>query len=201
MKRFVFCVLVVGLLIAPRAANALTCLSSCTNTFNYQFVFSDPDPSVNLTLTLSGQLTTANTPDPTAPVAAPGYDVISATGTSTFTGSAPTSTSLVALGVLSFPYDNILYFPAADMGNKVFGYFDFSGIVLLDSAGIYYNIYTDSTGDPVLFGNTELQTWNLKSDSVSPVPEASTWIMVLIGLAGLGLMAHRQKRRAVHSLV
>jgi PEP-CTERM motif len=36
----------------------------------------------------------------------------------------------------------------------------------------------------------------LDNVSVSGVPEPSTWALILLGFAGLGLMAHRRKSKA-----
>jgi hypothetical protein len=231
MKRSVFCVLFGALLFAPGAASALTCVSSCatspsSNTFNYQFLFQGD----NLTLSLSGQLTASNTPDPNAPFVG-GYDIQSINGTVTMTGLYTYSSSvssfsggLVPINPLSPPspvssfssplfsglYDNVLYYPQVNFGsvtNPVWGYFDPNGIFFKDDAGIYYNIYTNiPTSDPILFYN--LDTTNtiagaaeLSSGSISPVPEPSTWAMLLIGFAGLGLIAYRRKDKVGHRLV
>jgi hypothetical protein len=195
MKRFVFCVLVVGSLIAPRAANALTCLSDCV--FNYQFIFS----ADSLIVTLTGQLTTTNaTSLSTFGVA--GYTVLSANGTVSIPGLSYSSvTSLDALNdpkLSGFPYDNFFYYPPATIGPTYPGYFDAEGVEFVDANGHYYNLYNLDSNDSLLLDDASV---NFVSENVSPVPEPSTWLMLLIGLTTLGLMAHRHKRRAVHSLV
>jgi PEP-CTERM motif len=227
MKRFVFCVLFGVLLFAPGAANAVSCFSSCSNTFNYQFLFQGD----NLTVSLSGQLTASNTPDPNAPYVG-GYDIQSINGTVTVTGlytysssissfsgglipinpqSPPSPVSYFSSPLFSGPYDNVLYYPQANFGSvasPVLGYFDPNGIFFKDDAGIYYNIYTNipTTSDPILFynldtNNTIAGAAELFSSSISPVPEPSTWAMLLVGFAGLGLIAYRRKRKVSHSLV
>jgi len=208
MKRVGFCVFVVALLIAPCVANALVCTncsSPSSSVFNYQFLFQGD----GLTVNLSGQLTASTTVDLNAPVAG-GFDVLSINGTSTITGlSIPYSYSisgLVPVGAQpGFLYDNILYYPPANIGNGVLGYFDQQGILFTDAAGTIYAIYTDigSTGDPLLFGNPNTglissAPLDLVNGNISPVPEASTWVMLLMGFATLGVIAGRHKHRAVH---
>jgi hypothetical protein len=220
MKRFVFCVLFGAVLFAPGAANAVTCAPDCTNTFNYQFVFQGE----SLTVNLSGQLTASATQNSNAPFAG-GFDIQSINGNVTISGlyDYSSSISLISPGLVpikpvsppspvsyfaGLSYDNVLYYPQANFGNAltpIFGYFDQNGIMFRDDAGTYFNIFTDvGTGDPIFFFNldTGLEgSEELLRGSVSPVPELSTWAMLLIGFAALGLIAFRHSYRAAHSLV
>jgi hypothetical protein len=178
-------------MIAPGIANALTCVGDCT--FNYQFQFTDGTQFLNL----SGQLTTSNTPVLNPPAdPAIGYDILSITGT--ITGLHSVSIDVLGPSVPGF-FDNILYFPS----NGGSGYFDPFGIFFTDKSGVFYNIFDAGAGDTLLFGTVDdgAQTFNLVSENISPVPEPSTWAMLLIGFAGLGVLAHRHKRRAAYSLL
>ena len=50
-----------------------------------------------------------------------------------------------------------------------------------------------------IFGNGH--TGDVGASSIaSPVPEASTWAMLIVGFAGVGLLAHRRKNRRVFRL-
>jgi hypothetical protein len=50
-------------------------------------------------------------------------------------------------------------------------------------------IYSDSGGCPC--GSIAYQL----VANISPIPETSTWAMLLIGFAGLGFVAHRRKSK------
>jgi hypothetical protein len=195
MRRFIFCVLFGAMSFAPCSTHALPCGQECT--FAYQFQFSDGTVTANL----SGQLKTSNTLDSSG-----GYDVLSMNGTSTITGLG-SSYGPLSIGLTPLPgytYDNILYFPKASFAGGGSGYFDFGGIVFQDAAGTFYNIFTEGdqfifivSNDPSL-GNTTLD-W--VSGNVSPVPEPSTWAMLLIGFVGLGLVACRRGYGPAYSLI
>jgi len=190
MKRFLFCV-VASLMIVPGTAHALTCLQECT--FNYQFQFTDGSQFLNL----SGQLTTSNTPVSFPPGGATGYDILSITGTISGINNASIDT------LLSAPdFDNVLYFPKATITNGGTGYFDQSGIFFGDKNGAFYAIFDLGEGDKLLFGTEAgVEELRLVTESISPVPEPSTWALLLIGFAALGVMVHRRQGRAVHRLV
>jgi hypothetical protein len=212
MKRFVFCVLVVVVLTAPSVAKALTCASDCV--FNYQLEFSGPifqyptqQQVGTVTVNLSGQLTTSNQQVVNPPGGGIGYDILSIAGTSTITGlAAPYSSSISGLVALGSPYDNILYFPAATLTTGGFGYFDGGGVTFEDASNTFYNLVGDvpgyGTGDSLIFfflPDDVGGPLNLEGENISPVPEPSIWVMLLLGFTSIGFMAHRHKRRAAYS--
>lgn len=113
------------------------------------------------------------------------YDITNITGTAN--GSAITGTSLYAGA------DNVLYYPAT--GST---YVDFNGISF-STAVNSYNIYTpdgssygvlDYVSNPVGYPTSVVASF-----TVTAVPEASTWALMLLGFAGLGLGAYRKNRR------
>ncbi len=194
MKRYVFCVFVVLLMGgAPGVANALTCGSECV--FNYQFQFTDGTQTLNL----SGQLTTSSIPDPSAPISATGYDIVGITGTSTIrdnSTSAVVYSSTLASLLPPQPniFDNILYFPKTDAG-----YFDIQGVAFQDNANSDYNIFSGGAL-VILFGNLDngAQAFDtVVSENVAPVPEPSTWALLLVGFMALGFAAHRGRARCL----
>jgi hypothetical protein len=193
MKRLVFCVLIVALLIAPGVANALTCLQDCV--FNYQFQFADGT-------SLIGQFTTSNAPDPNAPGAGTGYDILSISGNISGNVNAsisglypidPNSQTFPVTWVGTFAYDNVVYVPKTSSG----GYFDFAGVVFEDKNGALYSLSDVGDGDMLTLPTGE--SLSAMEENVSPVPEASSWSMLVLGFIAVGLMAHRRKRRAAYS--
>lgn len=55
----------------------------------------------------------------------------------------------------------------------------------------------DGGGENVLFFNND-EAWKATSTTgfaVAAVPEPSTWAMIILGFAGVGLMAHRRSRK------
>jgi hypothetical protein len=57
--------------------------------------------------------------------------------------------------------------------------------------GPFSAIYDEGTGNVEAFGTFDV-TFN-----VSAVPEPSTWVMILLGVAGVGFMAHRRRKSAM----
>ena len=171
--------------LGPLGANAAT----------YGFDFSTTDSLFSAT----GSITTADAAD-----AVGGYDALSISGT-IFGPSFGPSGAAIALAPNSsqpFPantpiyqYDNV-YFPGGPTP------FDGNGI-LFTAGGYDYNLYSVglmnylSTDNPagVYFPGAAIAFSDPVQDSVMSAPEPSTWALVLLGFAGLGLAARGKTRR------
>jgi PEP-CTERM motif len=155
----------------------------------YDFDFSTTDSL----FTATGSITTANTPD-----AVGGYDILSISGT--LSGPSGGTIALVPnpaqpspTYTANFGYDNVYYPGAVDL-------VDLTGVLF--TAGVYdYNVfayggtYYLSTDNPAgVYNPGEPITFSDPIQSATAAPEPSTWAMMLIGLAGLGLAARRQAR-------
>jgi hypothetical protein len=106
----------------------------------------------------------------------------------------PSFPNFVSLPDGAFIYDNVFY-PGQDSLVDQFG-------VVFTTAGNpggYWNLWSGAPGD------YSLDESNLAGDypiaisggnlDPTPVPEPSTWVMMLIGLAGLGVAAYRRGRK------
>ena len=71
-------------------------------------------------------------------------------------------------------------------------------------AGVNLDLFSNFTPNSVDFatfylgfqpGTHVTQTETLSFEAVASVPEPSTWAMLLLGFAGIGFMAYRQKAR------
>jgi PEP-CTERM motif len=164
----------------------------------YVFAFSTTDSI----FTVTGAITTADTLD-----AVGGYDVLSVSGTISGPGGGPItlepnpSQPSVFVGPV-WTYDDV-YFPADAL--RV----DENGILF--SAGAYsYNLYSTGPttyflssdnpagvydpGEAVTFGDP------VRTASLASAPEPSTWTLILLGFAGLGLAARRQARTRLRAV-
>jgi len=159
---------------------------SAANATVYHFTFDSPFESI------IGQLT----------VDTSNNQVTNITGTlsgivnDTINGFIATSSfpNAVSLPDGAFMYDNVFY-PGQD------SLLDQYGIVFTTAGnpGGYWNLWSDAPG------NYLLDESNLAGDypiaisggSVDPtaVPEPSTWVMMLVGLAALGSTAYRRRRK------
>jgi hypothetical protein len=168
----------------------------------YNFDFSTTDS----VFTATGAITTAATPD-----AVGGYDVLSISGTIFGPGFGPGGGTIALELNPSQPfafvgpvwtYDNV-YFPGGSPQ------VDQNGI-LFSAGGYDFNLY--STGSTYyLSSDNPAGVWNpgqavafadpVSTASVTSAPEPSTWAMMLLGFAGLGLSAWRQARRRERALV
>ena len=158
----------------------------------YSFDFS----TVDSVFAVSATLTTADVLN-----ALGGYDVLSISGT--LSGPSGGAISLVAnpgppnpAMTTYFGYDNV-YFPGG--APKVDGY----GI-LFSAGGYGYDLYSSGPstyylsttnpaggyvpGETVTFGDPA-------ATAATAVPEMSTWLLTLLGFAGLALFAGRKARR------
>ncbi len=156
----------------------------------YDFDFSTADSL----FTATGSITTAGAPD-----AAGGYDILSMSGTLSGPGGGtialePNPAQPLPTYTASFGYDNV-YFPGA--AEEV----DLTGILF--SAGAYdYNLFSYggtyylSTDNPAgVYVPGEAITFSDPIETAAAAPEPSTWAMILLGFAGLGLAARRKARR------
>jgi hypothetical protein len=159
---------------------------SAANATVYHFTFDSPFESI------IGQLT----------VDTSNNQVTNITGTlsgivnDTINGFIATSSfpNAVSLPDGAFMYDNVFY-PGQD------SLVDQYGVVFTTAGnpGGYWNLWSDAPG------NYLLDESNLAGDypiaisggSVDPtaVPEPSTWVMMLVGLAALGSTAYRRRRK------
>ena len=153
----------------------------------------------NSLFSATGAITTADTLD-----AIGGYDILSISGTIFGPGFGPTGAGIALAPNPSQPYpannpiyqyDNV-YFPAGSAP------FDANGI-LFTAGGYEYNLYSDgptaylSTDNPagVYFPGAAIAFSDPVQDSVMSAPEPSTWALILLGFAALGLAARRKIRK------
>ena len=165
--------------LAPVSANAAV----------YDFDFSTTDSL----FTATGSITTAGAPD-----AVGGYDILSISGTLSGPGGGtialvPNPAQPYPTYTASFGYDNVYYPGAAQL-------VDLTGI-LFTAGGYDYNLfsygsayYLSSNNPAGVYSPGEAITFSDPVQSATAAPEPSTWAMMLLGLAGLGLAARRQAR-------
>jgi hypothetical protein len=110
--------------------------------------------------------------------------------------------------------DNLLYVPAAvTPGNTTPGFVDFGGISFSatgPTGSLLFNIGGNTQTGPVAYVlNESIQDPSgyccqagstLINLSVSAVPEASTWAMMVLGFAGVGFVAYRRKSKPAFRL-
>lgn len=185
MKKAVKWAFVAALGLGPVGANAAT----------YDFDFS----TTNSLFSATGAITTADTLD-----AIGGYDVMAISGTIFGPGFGPTGGGIALapnpsqpfpVNTLIYQYDNV-YFPGGPAP------FDANGI-LFTAGGYDYNLYSDgltdylSTDNPagVYFPGEAIAFSDPIQDLVMSAPEPSTWALILLGFAALGLAARRKARR------
>jgi len=90
----------------------------------------------------------------------------------------------------SFIYDNLY----SSTGNA----FDYSGLLFTTSGnpGGYWNLWSTAPGSYSLFESAGTQNYPIEESgtlSVAAAPELSTWAMLAMGFAGLGLVGGRRK--------
>ena len=159
---------------------------SAANATVYNFTFNSPSES------MIGQLT-VDTSD---------NEVMNITGTlsgvvnDTINGflANPSFPSTVSLPDDVFIYDNVFY-PGQPSLVDVFG-------VVFTTAGNpggYWNLWSGAPGDYSLDESNAAGDYPVAIDGgrldPTPVPEPSTWAMMLIGLAGVGFAAYRRGRK------
>jgi hypothetical protein len=175
--------LVVAVGLVPAGAHAAT----------YDFDLSTTDSL----FTVTGTITTADTLD-----AVGGYDVLSISGTIFGPGFGPAGGTIALeanpspYAAMLFQYDNV-YFPGAPAsvdGNGILfsaGSYDYN----LYSSGPTYYLSTDNPAGVYNPGEAAVFSDPIQTESVTSAPEPSTWALMLLGFAGLGLAARRRARR------
>jgi hypothetical protein len=168
---------------------AMLFAASTANATIYHFSFETTDG----VFTVSGNAATAATANTLDSVG--GYDVLALTGT--VSGPGGGSISLIANPAQptafnngSWIYDNVLFPHAAP-------FVDNPGL-LFSAGGSAFNWYSVGT-QTYLSSNASAGAYNLGElvGSVSlNTPEPSTWAMMLLGFAGLGVAGYRVSRRA-----
>jgi PEP-CTERM motif len=152
----------------------------------YDFTFDSPSESI------TGQLTVDTSDD----------EVTNITGTlsgavnDTINGfiTSPSFPNPVSLPGDAFVYDNVFY---PGQGSLV----DQFGVVFttVGNPGGYWNLWSGA------FGDYSLDESNFAGDypialsggtlNLTAVPEPSTWVMMLVGLVGVGSVAYRRRRK------
>jgi PEP-CTERM motif len=106
----------------------------------------------------------------------------------------PSSPNPLSLPGDAFIYDNLFY-PGQGSLMDQFG-------VVFTSAGNpggYWNLWSGASGDYSLYESNFAGDYpiTISGGNMDPtaVPEPSTWVMMLVGLAGLGSAAYRQNRK------
>jgi hypothetical protein len=159
---------------------------STANATVYNFTFNSPSES------MVGQLT----------VDVSDNEVTNITGTlsglvnDTINGLVVNSSlpSPVSLPDDAFVYDNIFY-PGGD------SLVDQYGVVFTTTGnpGGYWNLWSDAPGDYSLYESNLAGDYSItiNGGNLDPtaVPEPSTWVMMLVGLAGVGSAAYRRSRK------
>ena len=159
---------------------------SAANATVYHFTFDSPSESI------TGQLT-VDTSD---------NEVTNITGTlsgvinDTINGfiANPYFPNHVSLPGDAFVYDNVFY-PGQDSLVDQYGFvFTTAG-----NPGGYWNLWSDAPGDYSLYESNRAGDYpiTISGGNLDPtaVPEPSTWLMMLIGLAGVGSAAYRRSRK------
>jgi PEP-CTERM motif len=107
--------------------------------------------------------------------------------------ASPSFPNPVSLPADVFIYDNV--YPGQD------SFVDQFGIVFttVGNPGGYWNLWSGAPGDYSLYESNLAGDYPIaiSGGNLDPtaVPEPSTWVMMLVGLAGLGSAAYRQNRK------
>jgi PEP-CTERM motif len=100
----------------------------------------------------------------------------------------------VSLPDNAFIYDNIFY-PGQE------SVVDQYGVVFTTAGnpGGYWNLWSDAPGDYALYESNLAGDYRITINGgnldPAPVPEPSTWVMMLVGLAAIGSAAYRRSRK------
>jgi len=159
---------------------------SAANAAVYNFTFSSPTESI------IGQLT-VDTSD---------NEVKNITGTlsglvnDTINGfvANPSFPNQLPLPDGAFIYDNVLQLGQSSLVDQFGVVFTTAG-----NPGGYWNLWSGAAGDYSLYQSNALGDYPIGISggtlTITGAPEPSTWVMMLIGLAGLGSVAYRRGRK------
>jgi hypothetical protein len=179
-------------------------VGASATTFEWSYVGSGIDTGFSPPQDMSGHgflTTTTPVSGPRAP-----YDIASFTGTwngFTITGLLTTDPN----SPLSFFNDNILRYPLVP-GQPDRQYLNFAGLGFSVADGTGVNLFYDlglhaysafASNDPP-YGYGTFTGSSIGTFAVSPIPEPSTWAMMILGFAGVGFMAYRRKNKMALSV-
>jgi hypothetical protein len=103
----------------------------------------------------------------------------------------PSFPNLVSLPGDAFVYDNMFY-PHQDSLVDQFGVV----FTTIGNPGGYWNLWSGAPGNYSLYESNLAGDYPIAIDGGSmAVPEPSTWVMMLVGLAGIGSAAYRRGRK------
>ncbi len=164
-------------------AMAIVTLAATTAASAATFLYTVADTSGTI---LSGQFTTDNA-----------GDVLTLTGTLSggalpFTPTGPVTlvanpnfpgvTTSPGAGAGGFNYDNAY---DGSTGNNILTGFDNNGL-LFTVGGIEYNLFSNGANPYQLYNDTGVYNFENVMFSVTAVPEAATWTMMILGIGLLG---------------
>ncbi len=118
-------------------------------------------------------------------------------GTFNLGGGTSTTQAVIYSNPLAATYSN----PTGNGTNCCGGggvvYISFAAVPLVSGSNSLVFTYTCLPG-PAIAGFQGLgdEGWGVQNVNVSGVPEASTWVMMLAGFAGLGFVGHRRNKMA-----
>jgi hypothetical protein len=101
-------------------------------------------------------------------------------------------------------YDNRLFVPANAAASPDGANLTYLGGIVFQTAtpsaqDVYFSANSQGANDPTIFyfAGYTLSAGPLDTFTVTAVPETSTWAMLLLGFAGLGVMAYRRASKPV----
>jgi hypothetical protein len=161
--------------------------------FSYDFGL----PNLGADVTASGVLTTSDSLNPDG-----SYTITGITGTRTYNGEIEIITALIAPGGYAGNDNELFPFPHLPFSNDLTDHgfsYSFSGPLNGDDGGTQVNVFFlshDFLQMENLYVENSPDVGQSSSFTVSPivaVPEPTTWAMLVVGFAGLGLAGLRRK--------
>jgi hypothetical protein len=159
---------------------------SAANATVYNFTFNSPSESI------IGQLTVDTSDNEVTSI----IGTLSGAVNDTIDGlvANPSFPNLVSLPDGAFFYDNVFYHGQDSLVDQFGVVFTTAG-----NPGGYWNLWSGAPGDYSLYESNLAGDYPIaiSGGTMDPVatPEPSTWVMMLIGLAGLGSAAYRRGRK------
>ena len=159
---------------------------SAANATVYHFTFDSPSESI------IGQLTVDTSNNQVTNITGTLSGIVNDTINGFIANSS--FSDAVSLPDGAFMYDNVFY-PGQD------SLVDQYGVVFTTAGnpGGYWNLWSDAPGNYLLDESNLAGDYpiSISGGSVDPtaVPEPSTWVMMLVGLAALGSAAYRRRRK------